>query len=516
MTQIMTGLTRSDTCLGDLLTRCGEGYGSLDALIVEGERMSWAQLVQRARRLARSMAGLGIGPGDSVAVFQPNGPDIVEVAYATALLGAVLVPISPRLAPPEAQFILRDGGCRMAFVDEEHSETAALVCTTIVSGTSEYAQFVESGGVEEEFPPADVSSPAVILYTSGTTGRPKGVLHSQYGLIQNAYSVLISQQINPGDVYLTCTPLTHAAGTTRLYNLLMAAATHAILPRFSAESFVQAVEHFKITHTMLVPTMLSDILDVVSSDISRLASLKTLVYGAAPASNDLVQRATRLLPCGLVHGYGCTEGGAALTALGSVEHHDFAATGDRRVYSIGRPLPGVCVRIVDDEGRVARVGEPGQIMVRSDHSMMGYTSGASDTSAVLKDGWLATGDVGRIDEHGYIFLVGRARDVIISGGLNVYPAEVEEIIKTYPGVEDAAVVGIPHARWGESPYAFVVPSAGTEFRIDDVLSHCRQFIAGYKVPKAGALLDVLPRNDLGKVIKARLRELAEQGSRDDY
>lgn len=464
---------------------------------------------------ANALATNGVRSGDRVGISQPNGPEIIEVAFAVAMLGATLVPISPRLAPDEIRYILRDAGVRTCLVDATADGDVFGGVRLIRTGGSEYSDFLASATSTE---PPEIENPddiALQLYTSGTTGRPKGALLSQRALIQNGLTTLLSQQLHHGDVFLTATPLTHAAAATRIFSLAIDGLTHVILPLYRPDAFLQAIAEHRVTVTMLVPTMLADLLDDPALAKADLSTLHTIVYGAAPISVALVERGVRALPCGLLQGYGLTEGCPALTMLSPDEHRRFAFVDGlrQRLGSIGRPVPGVRVRIVSENGETAQPGHAGELYVRSTKAMLGYWHDADDQD-VFADGWLRTGDVVREDNDGYLFLIDRAKNMLISGGLNVYPSEIERVLTSAATVREAAVVGAPDERWGEVPIAFVVGDRGelSDGEIDELIALCHEALAGYKQPKHFVRLPALPRNPTGKVAIPELRELAARAA----
>jgi fatty-acyl-CoA synthase/long-chain acyl-CoA synthetase len=503
-----TGERNPDIGLRDLLARCVDCYGSLPATICDGSVVTWTELADRATRIANAICGRGVEPGDRIAVLQSNGPEIVEIAHAVALTGAVLVPVSPRLAAPEVQYLIADARAALVFAGTGSVGLEGLDDIVVRTQHADYDAFVEAGSTDPVPRVGDPSAAALQIYTSGTTGRPKGVVHSQRALVQNAFSVAFSQGLQHGDIYLTATPLTHAAGALRVYNLALDGVAHVILQRFDVPSFLDAIAEHGVTSTMLVPTMLRDLLGHPAIDAADLSSLRTVVYGSAPMPRELVHAALDRLPVGLIHGYGLTEGTSALTALGAEEHRRFALTSDDRLYSVGRPVPGVTARVVDGTGQVLGVNEEGALEVWTDKAMLEYAHQPEQTAAAFRHGWLITGDIARIDADGYVYVIGRAKDVIISGGVNVYPAEIERVLTEHPAVVEAVVLGARHPRWGEVPVAFVVGTSAPP-ETDDLVSHCRSSLASYKVPAAIQLINELPRNDVGKVTPAALASVAQ-------
>jgi acyl-CoA synthetase (AMP-forming)/AMP-acid ligase II len=500
--------------LRDLLYRNADLYGDERAVVFAGRSLTWAELTERVARLANRLAAEGIGRGSRIAVLQRNGPEVIEIFQAAAMLGATVVPVSQRLTASEAGYIVDDAAVGFAFVEADHPAGGAFAeIPTIPTRTGRgYDDFVSEGDSCEPPSAETPDDPMLLLYTSGTTGRPKGAVLTQAAMIQNGLTTQLSQRLTHDDVFLTTTPLTHAAAGTRVFSLAVDGITHVILERFTVEGFLAAVEEYRVTTTILVPTMLRDVVEHEAFDPARLASLRTVLYGAAPTPADLVERALEAIPCGIVHAYGLTEGCPALTIMTADEHRRFRDTPGlrHRLASIGRPVTGVRVQVVGEDGRRVKANEIGELLVRSTKAMVGYWNRPEETAAVDVDGWLATGDVGYQDEDGYLFLVDRKHDMLISGGLNVYPSEIERVLRSAHGVRDAAVVGVPHGRWGEVPVAFVVPATPGGDPSAAAGRACRDQLAGYKQPKAILAVDALPRNETGKVTKAVLQEWARR------
>jgi acyl-CoA synthetase (AMP-forming)/AMP-acid ligase II len=501
--------------LSDVLLRNVEQYAGDRAVVCGDEVLLWGDLGTNALRLADALAREGIRRGDRIAAMQGNSPELCEIAYAAALLGAVLVPVSPRLTRDEVAYVVADAEIVRAFVEAGHPSAEAFAAMPVIETRSPaYAEFRDSGQAVEPAERGTADDVVLQLYTSGTTGRPKGALLTQRAMVQNGLTIQLSQQLTHDDVFLSATPLTHAASGTRIFSLGVDGMTLVILERFTPEAFFDAVARNRVTTTILVPTMLRDVLESPALATADLSSLRFIVYGAAPTPEPLIREALEKLPCGLVQGYGLTEGCPALTIFTAEEHDRFVADPalSHRLRSIGRPVPSVRMRVVGEDGEPVAVGETGEIQVRSTKSMIGYWHAPDKTSAAFRQGWLMTGDVGTRDEAGYVYLLDRKNDMLISGGLNVYPSEIERVLVSDPSVREAAVVGLPHDRWGEVPAAFVVladdraDGAAAEAR-DHLARLCRDQLAGYKQPHSITLLDALPRNETGKIRKDALRTM---------
>ncbi len=444
--------------IADLLERDAALYPRRTAVAVhEGPSASFAELRDRVRRLATGLEAAGVGRGDRVALMADNGLVFFDVYLAAAYLGAIAVPVNTGLADPELALILASAEPALTVAAGEYAErleAAGATGPVIDAGGRAYAEMLASA----PFADLDRSSEddtALIVYTSGTTGNPKGVCLTQRGLAFNGMTMALVQRFRPDDVHLSTTPLYHAAAGTRVCSLLADGQTHVVLGSFSPESFFAAAAEHRATITTLVPAQLRRLLDHPGFDGAELSSLRLIVYGAAPAAGPLIRRAYERFGCGLYQAYGITEGVSNLAGL-LPEDHDLAMAGRSGLLdSCGRAVPGVRIELHDDRGRLVAPGEVGEIWVKSEKVMAGYWRDASRTAEALVGGWLRTGDLGRLDDDGYLYLVGRSKDMLISGGVNIYPGEIEAVLCGHPAVAEAAVVGRPDPEWGERPVAFV-------------------------------------------------------------
>ncbi|NLT04898.1 MAG: AMP-binding protein, partial [Solirubrobacterales bacterium] len=493
----------------DLLDRGARLYpDKLAVAVAGGERVTHAELAGRAGRLAGALARLGVGRGDRVALLAGNGLAHFDVDLACARLGAAAVPLGTRSAPEELAHAVGDSEPAVAIADAEHGEALAAACPEaplLEHGSRELAARLARDGDAE--PPAEPApgDTALIVYTSGTTGTPKGVCLSQHALCFNAVSLALAQRIGHDDVFLSTTPLYHAASGTRVVTMLLDGQTHVVLPRFDVDSCLEAIGEHGVTSTVVVPTQLQRLLDSPALAAARLATLRLIVYGAAPTRLETIRRAIDELPCGLFQGYGTSEACSGLTGLLPSDH--VPGVSDERLRSCGRALVGVELRVCGEDGAELASGEVGEVRVRSEKTMTGYWRRPEQTAEVLRDGWLCTGDLGQLDERGYLTLAGRARDLIISGGVNVYPSEIERVLGGCPGVREAAVVGTPDREWGEAPVAFVVADGPLD--PEALRAACAERLARLKVPRRFEVVAELPRTAAnGKVRKGPLRERA--------
>jgi long-chain acyl-CoA synthetase len=488
----------------DLLERDAVLYAERPAVdVVGGTRLTYRELHERVTRIAAGLADLGVRRGDRVAVMSGNGLLFFDAYLASAYLGAATVPINSHLTVPEAAYQLEHSEPVLAFADAGHAEAVARAVgpnvRLVVEDSAEHRR-LRSAAV-----PADISEralgedTALVIYTSGTTGRPKGVCLSQAALTHNGVSIALAQRLQPGHVFLTSTPLHHVATGTRVVSMLLDGYRHVVMPAFSAGGWLDVVAQWGVESAVLVPTQLARVLDAQVAQPRDLSSLRLLVYGAAPTAVPTIRRAMAELDCGLYQAYGLSEACTNLTAL-LPEDHTPEADASGLLHSAGRAVPGVQVRI-DGPGT-------GEILVRTDKVMTGYWRDPEATAAVLDHGWLRTGDLGRVTDDGYLFITDRARDLIISGGVNVYPSEVEAVLQEHPAVLEAAVVGQPDSEWGERPVAFVIRRSGAEATDADLLAWCRERLAKFKLPERLEFVDDFPRTATGKVRKHALREPA--------
>jgi long-chain acyl-CoA synthetase len=466
------------------------------ALLRDGSRSTFRELRGRVGGLAATLWQIGFRPGDRLALLLPNGPDFIELLYACHWLGLIAVPLNTRHAIAELDHVLLDAAPHGLIRHSSLPAPTARVPWQIVLDREPIA----AAGVAPD-PVHDPGAIAALLYTSGTTARPKGVVITHAAMLANVHH--LNYWIRDWDhgVHLHAAPIFHIID----YPFLIAAPAlglcQAALPKFTAGAFCETVARERVTHTVLVPTMIN--LLTQSPEIAKadLGSLRVLGYGGSPMTPDLVRRTRRLLPrVKLVQGYGLSESGF-LTGLQDHEHTD------ARLLSCGRACPGVDVRVEDESGQEVEVGRSGEIVARGANVMGGYWSRSDENAAVFRNGRLRTGDIGYQDAEGFFFIRDRLKDMIVTGGENVYSAEVEAVLDEHPGVRESAVFGIPDANWGELVTACVVPRPGVSLTADALVAHCRQFLAHYKIPRRIEFSETeLPKGGSGKILKRLLRE----------
>lgn len=497
-----------------------------DAASLVGDRSEdYAELRRRAGQVASLLTDLGVAAGDRVGVFATNRAEYVEALFAIAAVGAVAVPMNCRARGEEVAHLLSDSGTRVLFSEVRYRELvqgAAPAGLPIVYFDDDYDTRIGALDPDAVYV-ADVEDEdvAIILYTSGTTSLPKGVM-----LTHGALGGYVMGRVECADGTdkgrtLLAAPLHHVAAISSLISSVYAGRTVVILPQFEAGDWLAAVEKHSVTSAFLVPTMLARIIahpDLTERDLS---SLELVTYGAAPMPPSVIRKALELFPetVGFSGAYGQTETTSTVTVLGPEDHRP---TGDaaevqaaqRRLSSVGRAVDDVELRVVDETGSGLGPGEIGEVQIRTGRTMTGYWGSSSDATAKALDdeGWVHTGDLGYLDDGGYLFLGGRAGDLIIRGGENISPEDVESTIYEHPDIAEAGVVGIPDEEWGEAVGLAVVPRAGHSLSVEDVLSFCHDRLPGYKRPERVLILDTLPRTSTGKLLRRDLVPMFAHGA----
>ncbi len=486
-------------------------------MLIEGDRtLNWGAVYRVARHTARALASKGIGPGDRVGILDKNSIEFFEILFGCALLGAVAVPVNWRLSAAETAVVLEDAGTGVVFVGAEYADVA----DTVSSDTPCVREWVRLdrldtwlGAGEDAQDPGFVPGPddvVIQLYTSGTTGLPKGAMLTG----RNFSSILTEAEhvfhIGADTVSMVAMPLFHIGGVGWALAGMSRGGRSVIVRDVDPGAMLALIERHRITETFVVPAVLLFMLAVPELPHTDVSSLRTIFYGASPISEDVLVRSLKALGCDFAQVYGLTETTGAITSL-LPEDHDPDGPRAHLLTSAGRPFAHVEVRIADTEtGQPLPVGTVGEIWTRSDQNMLGYWNKPEATASVLsEDGWFRTGDAGWVNEEGYLFLHDRLKDMIVSGGENIYPAEVENALLAHPAVADAAVIGVPDERWGETVKAIIVraPDAPGDDRqlADDIIEATRGRLAHYKCPTSIEFVESLPRNPTGKILKRELR-----------
>ncbi len=496
--------------------------GTRQAVACGGTRYTWEEFDQRTDALARGLAALGVVRGDRVAVLMLNCHRYLELYYACARMGAAIVPLNIRLARPEIVYILNDSESKALVVDKTFApyatgrDTFPTVESIVYCGDAtpegmiNYDDVVSKGShmLESVDQAMEDDELAGLFYTGGTTGRAKGVMLSHKNVMSNAIHALISVSFSDQDKWLHAAPMFHLADVGAIFGLTMLGACHVFIPMFNAEHVLQAIQNDKVTSTVLVPTMFNAVLNHPDVDNYELSSLRRLVYGASPMPVELLKQGLQKWGQIFAQGYGMTETSPLLTVLDPADHIlDGTPEQVRRLSSCGKEVLGVEVRVVNIEGEDVHPGEIGEIIARGPNVMLGYWRMPEATDAAIVDGWMHTGDLATIDEENYIYIVDRAKDMIISGGENIYSVEVENALYTHPAVLEVAVIGIPDDVWGEAVHAVVVCKPGMQATGDELIAHARTLIAGFKVPRSVEFSqDALPKSGAGKILKRDLRD----------
>jgi long-chain acyl-CoA synthetase len=491
----------------DPLNRALRVARTTEAVVDGSTRLDYGELARRCRRLVGGLRGMGLDAGDRVAILAANSSPYVEAYLAIPAGGLVIVPLNTRHAEPELRYALEDAGARVLITDRDPGGLADVV-ERVVSIPDEYESLV-SGGPEHELGTGLTSDTlAGLFYTGGTTGASKGVMLSHGNLIANAFHMLVTQSLRLGDRYAVIAPMFHAAGSFAVLATVWTGGCQVMLPAFDPEAAVDMIEREAITGTLVVPTMLAAMAEAQLANARDCSSLRELGHGGSPVATEVVRRAAKAFPAArLTHWYGATETAPIATALPNEQE----VLDGARARSCGQPTVGLDVRIVAPDGIELAPGEVGEVVIRGANVMQGYWNKPEQTAQALRplaEGdsvWYHTGDLGYLDDDSYLFLVDRLKDMIVSGGENVYSTEVEEVLYRHPMVLEAAVFGVPDEQWGEAVYAVVVPRG--EVTVEELTEHCKSLIGGYKVPKGIELRgDPLPKSGPGKVLKRELRE----------
>jgi acyl-CoA synthetase (AMP-forming)/AMP-acid ligase II len=497
--------------IGSLPAAAARRYPNKAAAKFQGKTTTFAEFNHRVERLSHALRLQGLAKGDKVSILSRNCPEMLEVMFAAAHAGMIYVPLNFRLAPPEMMFVLNDAEVQILFVGEDYKETIEQIagqisCPQVVNLGSGYERLLDQGqpgGQEEEVTGEDLFA---IFYTSGTTGGPKGVMLTHHNFLSAAINHLIAYQFSPADVCYHSQPFYHTMQASLAICCMYVAATSFIVDSFDPHEFWGAVRDHGVTMITLVYTMLVDALDAFEQGGYDKGSLHSFTVGGQSVPVDVIQRTQRLMGEGMIFQvYGLTEAAPLLTYLPR-EEMVFQGQEAGRLASIGKELFSCQVRVVDEQDRDVEPGVYGEIIARGPNVMRGYWQRPQETAGALRGGWLRTGDVAMVDEEGYLYIVDRKKDIIISGGENISSREVEEVLYQHSLVQECAVIGLPDPRWGEQVRACVVLKSGALGDHDELIAHCRQRLAKYKCPRSVVFMEGLPKDPLGKIQKRILRE----------
>lgn len=485
------------------------------AISCENIDLTFAELDQLAQMAAELLTEWGLQPGDRLAYIGKNSADFVLLLAAAARAGFVLAPLNWRLSPFEIRQIITDMAPKAAFLTAEYAHFApdlqagadtitAIVQPPDAAGTM--GGWLMDTGRPVAFAPRRADDVLLQLYTSGTTGQPKGVMLSHRSLTwqRGLSAALPSDYSKPDEVLVMTMAPGHIGGIQVLARGLYHGAKTVVLPEYDTHEVAEVIRQHRVTRLVVAPAMLRMLLDHAAANDIDYSSLRYIQYGASPMPIDLLQRAVDTLNIEFIQVYGMTEMGGAVTSLRPDDHK---AGGSPRMSSVGLPLPGVQIRVSDLAGRILAPFEVGEIEIRGGGVMRGYWRRPEETAAVLdRDGWLKTGDAGYLDEDGYLFLCDRMKDMICTGGENVYPTEVEQALLRNAKVKEAVVIGVPHPQWGEAVKAIVVLKEGADFNENEIIADARKYLAGFKLPKSIDIAAAIPRDGIGKVRRKDLRE----------
>ncbi|RJQ75205.1 MAG: long-chain-fatty-acid--CoA ligase [Desulfobacteraceae bacterium] len=495
-------------------------YPDTISVVSPEARLTNRRLYENVCRLANALLGLGLKKGTRVGVLLTNSHHSVECFLGLSCAGLVLVPMNARNSAKEHAFILENSGAQAIIMGHEfiddvqpvidaNPDISHAVCVggRVTAPVLDYSELLARSSAQ---PPAvelcgdDISS---IRYTAGTTGRPKGVVHTFGSNIIKVYNMLMDgYPIEEGDAIILTAPVTHASGTSITPHIVRGARV-IILPKFEPEALMQTIEKERATTLYMVPTMLVMLLNHARINAYDLSSIKTIRYGASPIATDTLKKAIARFGHVFVQGYGLTEAGMPMTILSKQDHVlDGSGASFQRLKSIGREVTVANVRVVDENDRILPPGQIGEIVVRSDQMMQAYWKNPQATAETLRNGWLHTRDLGYRDEAGYFYLVDRKNDMIVSGGFNVYPKEVEEVLYMHPAVLEAAVFGVPDTLWGEAVKAVVSLKQEMTASETEIIEHCKAHLGGYKCPKSVSFMPELPKSAVGKILRRLLKD----------
>jgi len=508
---IMSSATSSIQSLGEAVRRHAAETPDRVAITFEGRSTSYQELDRASDRVTNGLLSLGIGPSDRIGILDKNSDRFIEIWLGLSKLNAVIVPINARLAGPEIEYVVNDANVKVLFIGESFIDLIGKIrdrlktVTEVIVVNGAYEAWRDSFRAASIQYPVSSEDVSMQLYTSGTTGHPKGVQLTNGNSLNSMADTLVSWgNWNESDVALIAMPLFHIAGCGVVMLSLVGGLRIVLVREFVPPEVIKLIQKERVTVAFFVPAMIMFLLEDISMVDADFSSLRRLVYSASPIPAKLLQRALQRFPTtGFVQIYGLTETTGGVTVLSPEDHSDPESP---RLKSCGQPIGGVELLILGADGKPVPQGQVGEIVCRTVKNMKGYWHRDEETAKTLRNGWLHTGDAGYVDADGYVYIHDRVKDMIVSGGENIYPAEVESAMFGHPAIADVAVIGVPDERWGEAVKALVVLKPGAEGDAAEILAYTRERLAGYKSPKSIDFIDALPRNPTGKVLKRELRE----------
>jgi len=502
-----------------LLINSASNYPDRTAIISEEKRFSYKSFNHRVNRLARAMREYGLKKGDRVALMSFNTHHFAEVYFATAKLGALLTPVNFRFVGEEIEYIANNSESSFFFFGKEFQETIASIYQRLRTIKNfigvdvekegfahDYESFLSSGEADEPGVEIGENDPCQIMYTSGTTGKPKGAVITHGNVLWNLINTILGREDHPGEVSLIIGPLYHTAALNNHFTIQTAlGGTSILVKRFDPETVLSYIEKEKVNVISGSPAMYNLLLQYPQLDHFDTRSITKCTAGSAILPQEIKQRLLQVFPQanGIYDVYGCTEASPTITILNGKDSF-------RKHGSVGPPVPFLQARVVDEQGNPVPPDQAGELVCQGPNVMQGYYKNQEATKEAIKDGWFYTGDVATVDKEGYFYIVDRKKDMIVSGGENIYPREIEEVLFTHPAIADAAVIGIPDETWGEAVKAFIVPRDGKTIDEQEVIDFCKGHLASYKKPKAIEFVSSIPKNPSGKPLKRILRSRSQK------
>ena len=510
-----------------ILQKALQLYPDKEAVVSGSQRFSYREFTGRIQRLAGFLKKEGIGKGDGIAILHQNSHEYLETYFAAALIGAVLNPLNFRLSPKELAYIVSDSGAKILISASRFQEPVSALMElgtpvewvlwtgeeagTLSYPTWNYEKVLESAAIEQlSDMVGDPEDVVQLYYTSGTTGQPKGVILSHRNVCSHAMSTIAELHLTDKDRWVHVAPLFHLADAWATFAITLVGGTHVIVPDFVPEQVLEILQNESVTITNMVPTMLNMLVNTPGVEACDFSSFRAILSGGAPIAPEVVKKIMTTFKCDYIQTYGLTETSPFLTMSILKEHLTRLSPEEQFVFKAktGRPCLGILLKVVKDDGTEVQANdqEVGEIVVKGDTITSGYWNKPEETAQALRNGWLHTGDMAVVDREGYINIVDRKKDMIITGGENVYTIEVENALYTHPAVLEAAVIGIPDEKWGETVKAVVVLKPNQTAGVDDLIQHCKSQIAGFKAPKSIQFIPELPKTGSGKIYKKALRE----------
>ena len=508
--------------VGELLSRNARKFPGKVAVVAEGgTSLSYKELNDRVNRLASFLVASGLEKGDRIGVLVHNCPQFIEIYFAAAKTGGIFCPYNNHLREAELQDIVNYSMPRFLFLDQDYGPAVAAIRPALTSveryiclqdcdwpSTDNYEALLGRASADEPDGRVTEDDAVSIFFTAGTTGKPKGAVRTHRHLMSTAAAGVIELRVDYDERVLVSFPMYHIAGEDNIVRHTFMAGAFYIKREggFNPGEVLRYISHERITRGQMVPTMVHSLLQVDNITQFDLNSLRLIIYSGAPMPVAMLQRALAVFPCGFAQLYGQTESGPLITVLKPEDHIlDGSEKKERRLASTGRAVVNYEMKIVDESDREKPEGEIGEIIVRSEAMMKEYWRAPEETARKLKNGWLHTGDLGRIDEDGYLYIVERKNDMIISGGVNIYPREIEEVLYRHPAVSEASVIGMPDEHWGETVKAVIVLNKGAQATEAEIKEFCGLHLAGYKKPKTVDFWEELPKSTQGKILKKEIR-----------